>query len=286
MGAEDHFELRHWESLRTEFLRIGCRQILELEGRLGDIDFDRIRLKPEPADTETEFVDESHFPAGGFAGLTNRGSFENMVLSELVYMSTEEEVSLFDLRYVEGELMFYLRDEGLLRRRRRTIHLIIDLGEFFHLRSPGYDYQFAILVQGIILRLVRDLTAVFSNDAVQLEIHYLYRSNREPVEQEMQLLVLLLDDEVQHGNVVFHLSEACELDELERRKRKPYAVIFAAETADDWIEQLQAASEQNLTGLVVSVAAEQTGSLDLPLDGLEFEQIVQLRDNIVQELVG
>lgn len=104
---EDLFELAHLDTLSTDHLRVGCRQILEVSRHLRSAEPLAIDISAHEDGADTQFLDETHYPTGGLAGLTNRGSFENLLTSELVYLDEgTKDVSLFELRYVEGELLF------------------------------------------------------------------------------------------------------------------------------------------------------------------------------------
>jgi len=107
-------------------------------------------LRRHDAGSETAFTDGTTYPTGGFSGLTNQGTLENLLTSELAYMDDiSGSISLFDMRYVDGELLYYLRDEGTMRRRRRTIHFIIDPDDLHFYQYPGSPGQNGILAQAL-----------------------------------------------------------------------------------------------------------------------------------------
>jgi len=318
---EDMFELQHWEVLDREALRIGCRQLLELERKLGEVDIRRVAIANEDSETESAFVDETHYPTGGLAGLTNRGSFENLVLSELVYMESGQDIDLFDVRYLEGELLYYMRDAGLLRRKRRTIHIIYDLGEAFQTKSRGYKYPFCTLFQGFGLRLVRDLFKVFEDDAVEIHFHYLYKKAKKKevhpeidiLQPEMELMQLLLSDHIQHQRVHFHLRHEMDFEALKDPTRKVYAIVFCEQKRKFWLENLEKQKQERppLLGLTVALSTSKqlttagkktpkttkssskkseprynAALLQVPKEGLSFAELVQLKDQIISELAG
>jgi hypothetical protein len=300
LRPEDLFELQYWTILDTEEIRIGCRQILEVERRLGEIDTRRVNLTEEDSDAETAFVDETYYPTGGLTELTNRGSFENLVLSELTYIEDDDDIDLVDVRFVEGELLFYKRDSGQLRRKRRTVHLIIDLGDIFQLKTGGYDYQFSILTQGLLLRITRDLLTVFANDSMQFHFHYLTHDlDPEPVKREMKLMRLLLADEEQHGWVHFHLHETLDPTLLEEHKRKVYAVAITGDgtTWKTMFEEYQF-RRPAILGVPVFVNPDakppeedesfdpNASQLEMPLKGMGFSHVVSLKDHIVTQVAG
>ncbi len=234
---------------------------------------------------------------GGLTELTNRGSLENLVTSQLIYIEPGPEINVFDVRYLEGELLYYLRDEGSLRRKRRTVHLIFDLDAAFEWKSPGWDYQFAVLCQGLGLRLLNDLFAVFEHDSVIACFHYIRRGVPEAfLDAEMDLMRLVLDDAVRHGWVEIQAADDLDVEALRDPKRKVYALVLTADRADHWRRLWEGEERQQLPvhGVVVRVsatAAEETqrrpGS-DLILDGggMPWRDLVDLRTRIVLELVS
>ncbi|MEM1350041.1 MAG: hypothetical protein AAGI01_15880, partial [Myxococcota bacterium] len=237
LKSEDLFEIEHWAVLDTEATRIGVRQIKEVERRLGEFRLPRVRLRDEAMEVETDFSDDTTFPTGGFSGLATRGSFENLVRSELIYMGEGKPVSLFDLRFVESELLFYMRNDGVMRRKRRFVHVLVDLDQAFHAKSPGYEYPFATLTQGLISRLARDLLATFEEDAVTIDIKYHYRpSKRTPeeqvkreharIERELSLLTLVLGREVRQERVRISLVRDIDPEEMQLARGRVYALAF------------------------------------------------------------
>ncbi|MEQ8820668.1 MAG: hypothetical protein RLY93_10510 [Sumerlaeia bacterium] len=289
---EDIFELNHWEALSTDHLRIGCRQIIEANRRLGALDKHAVAIIEPEADTETAFVDETHYPMGGLAELTNRGSFENLVLSELIYMEKGKEISLFDLRFVEGELLFYVRDEGALRRKRRTIHLILDLGDAFTVKSRGHDYQFCILAQSLFLRVLTDLFTVFEHDAVQGVFHYLDTGGGgEDIAGEAAVMRVLLADAVSHGLVDFRMAASLGPENLREPKRKVYTLVMTMGREAFWHRLFQENPELN--GLTLPIGADRGGKSEeranpfrLPLDRMDWGEWVELKNRIVRAVAG
>lgn len=278
LREEDFFELTHLDVLENDHLRVGCRQILQLDRKLVSPHSLRIDLANHESETETAFLDETHYPTGGLTGLTNRGSFESLVASELVYMEDATDgISLFDLRYVEGELLYYLRDSGVLRRKRRTIHLIIDLGAQFHVKSPRSEYQYSILSQGFCLRLLREFFDLFAFDSLRFRFHFLPTGNEESLQQEMSLLRLLLNDYVRHGWVDLQLSGGVNLDELIDERRKSYVVILGNENnSSSWSERLEIAKNS-------SVPIHTT---HLTLDAEASSELLSLKEHALIELLS
>ncbi len=234
--AEDYFELSHLQYLTSPHLRLGCRQIIGLVRELAAVRLPAFDLRRHDADSETAFIDETTYPTGGFSGLTNQGALENLLTSELAYMDdTPGSISLFDMRYVEGELLYYLRDEGTMRRRRRTIHFIIDLDDLFFYQFPGSPGQNGILAQALCLRIKEDLNALFEQDALQFHFHLLPLDSPQTLGQESGLLRVILANDIAHGRISLQLPPQLDLTEIIDPLRKTYAVVITPEArADLW----------------------------------------------------
>jgi len=292
---EDLFELAHHDTLKTEAERIGCRQLIEVARQLGEIDPRQVSIADE-GQAETAFVDETHYPAGGLTGLTNRGALENLVLSELVYIDRSLAVDMFDLRMMEGELLYYLRDDGVLRRKRRVVHIVLDADERLRRKPMGYDVQLSVLLAGLVLRLAADLRTVFSRDALQLHIHYHHPPGAGAHwEAELDLLRLLLADAADKDLVAFSSGPAEPPAALHTRlsepRRKAYLLSLTAHRASAW----QAAAEAGLHaspptyGVPVSVGDPELSGEDalvLPADGAPYTALSALKDQIVCALAG
>jgi hypothetical protein len=304
----DLFELRHWSRLNSEDLRLGCRHLMEVERRLGSMDPRSVTLPREDDEADSAFTDDTLYPTGGITELTTSGAWENLVLSELIYIDDErpDEVDLFDLRFVENELLFYLRDEGQLSSKRRLITMVIDLGDLFTLSTPGYEHQFSIWVMGLLLSLTRDLCALYPNDAMRFQVILITPPRRESRDlSELRLLELLLADEVQQGLISFQTCSNFDESLLHDPKRKGYALVICDEArAEGWRALLSSphkASDGPLSALTLSICdvdapllkmRERVGrrgsyaELSLPLRGLAFEQLIEIKRWLVTQLIG
>ena len=309
---EDLFEVENWGVLDTEAIRIGCRQLVEIDQALKAFRLPTVRLRQEAMEAETTFEDDTTYPTGGFAGLTNRGGFENLVRSELVYMG-EQTVpggpSMFDLRFVESELLYYLRNDGVMRRRRRFIHVVVDLSDRFYYKSPGYAYPFAALTQGLMVRLIRDLLASFEQDAVTLQVHYRtaymeglggeqQRREQRRLEREVELVRLVLGREIRQELVGIELAPEIDLTTMCRSggRNTVIALTCAPGREDFWRALFLDLSQAKppVQGITVPVAldalsevsAQEDPPLALPLGGLTMSQVAQVKNALYVRILG
>lgn len=159
LHESDIFVLEHLDVLESLAQRIAMAHVLEAEQAI----FDGIPRRPPrrraAGTVSTALEEEDTYPVGGFSSLTNAGSLENLVTSELVYMDDDPELDLFDVRFAEGELLYYTRDEATIVRRRRTIAFVLDPSiERARARDPELPWQRTIValafVHATIVRLV------------------------------------------------------------------------------------------------------------------------------------
>jgi len=151
---------------------------------------------------DTNLADDTLYPAGGFTAITPSASanFENLVTSELVYMEDGDDVvDLFTLRYVEGELLFYTRDDSVFRRHKHLITIALgpDL-EDARVKDPDVPWQRLVLALGMLVAAIRWLSEQLGHQA--LTVHLAFPPKVLAAERE--LVELLLEGEITSGIVV------------------------------------------------------------------------------------
>lgn len=266
--AEDLFELEHLDVLDRAYLRKQVRNLIDVRESLPLASPHDLPIREETSEVESRFLDQSQYPTGGFAELTNRGSFENLVLSELIYMGEGIDlpgapaarpgnadlraigIDLFDVRFVEGELLFYSRDSGQLLRKRRTLHLCLDMREPLSIKYPEHPYQLGTMVVGVVLALVRDMVLLFFNDALHFTIHLLYQPDTpggevpEEVRKLEEVLDILLDAPIQHGILEIlprDGGDGLDLGVFASWQRKSYFIGFSTSPSviEEWAFELR-----------------------------------------------
>jgi hypothetical protein len=241
------FALENLEVLDKEYLRMQTRNLIRVREVIPELDPHDIDLSNEASEAESNFVDETYYPTGGFTQISNRGRFESLVPSELAYMGEGDGgIDLFDLRFVEGELTFFLRDSGQLLRKRRAIHFVVDLRNPLDMKYPGHSFQLSAEVLGMILALVRDLSKLFQGDAVDYNIHFLTgkapdKSLVEQANKHRDVLNILLAPLARKDLLDVKVSQTLEFDSLASTRRKSYVLAFTSKgtTADKWSKTLE-----------------------------------------------
>ncbi|HEU0030179.1 MAG TPA: hypothetical protein VFQ53_06085 [Kofleriaceae bacterium] len=150
---------------------------------------------------DTQLADDTLYPAGGFTAITPSASanIENLVSSELVYMEDGGDVvDLFTLRYVEGELLYYTRDDSVFRRHRHVI--VFALGadlEDARIKDKDLPWQRLVLALGMMVAAIRWLTEQLGHEALSIHLAFPPRL----LAPERELVELLLEGEVKSGIV-------------------------------------------------------------------------------------
>jgi hypothetical protein len=198
----DVFAIEHLAVLGSATQRLAIAQVLDAAAELGRA-MPRSR-KPKRATrglSPTRLEDESAYPAGGFAALTTSGSLENLVSSEVVYMEDGPEMDLFDVRYVEGELLFYTRDEAVHVRPRRAIAWLLDPSlAALRFKDPELPFQRVVVLLGLVVCLVRRLFEWLNDEDLAVRVVFLREPHRGPaLAPERGLTDLLLREWIAKG---------------------------------------------------------------------------------------
>jgi hypothetical protein len=150
----------------------------------------------------TRIHDEDQYPVGGYTSLSNRGSIESLLHSQLAFMERETP-DLFDIKFVRDELFYYSRDENQFLRRRRAFAFVLfpDLvGARF--KDPELPRQRIVMLQSAILALIHKLGEWLSTDAIRFEVLFVQDGEKNPLSEEATLLQLLLRESIERGDAV------------------------------------------------------------------------------------
>ncbi len=110
LGPEDIFDLERKTALEELGQRLAHRQVLCAAASL-EATLPKHKIKPlaRRMEVPTRILDEDAYPVGGFTSLSNRGSIESLLFSQLAYMETDrdQQPDLFDSLYLMDELLYY-----------------------------------------------------------------------------------------------------------------------------------------------------------------------------------
>ena len=230
---EDLWELAHLEDVPSEAARLALRIVHQTLGQIGPPSSSTLnKLARRSKDVPVDDDDTSSFPAGGFDAMSTQGTFENLVRSEVAYVGEGSSVDaagvrgpdLFDLRFVEGELLYYTRDESpLLEQRRALCFVVVDVERLRH-KPVSLPTQTLVLVLACCLRAHRDLTDALGPLAVHTTFG-LAGHDAAVVDEERGLLATSLMSDIAHRRVA--LREALDPAGAELQSLSRASVVFS-----------------------------------------------------------
>ena len=192
------FVLERWQSLSTPSSRVAFDQLLQVIHSVGELPVERLTVHKEPPEVESKYVDEGSYPTGGLNGISNRGTLESLLRSELVYMNDsyeqESDADLFGIKYLESELLYYVRDDAQMLRMRRQVRIVIDLGVYFGFKEPDLEHQYGLYAMAIAVSIIHHLKHVFATDALRIELCLVGTEVQTFAEETDLLSVMLADD--------------------------------------------------------------------------------------------
>ncbi|MBX7106355.1 MAG: hypothetical protein K1X57_19915 [Gemmataceae bacterium] len=216
LGPEDIFELEQGTALAELGQRVAVRQVVRTAALL----YQSLPTAPPPPRPErrtaaTPLPDEDAYPVGGFSSLSNRGSTESLLHSQLAFMEKDEadRPDLFDVKFLRDELLYYSRDENQFYRRRRRFRLLLepDLTRA-RLKDPDAPVQRIVLLLAAIVASIRKITEWLSVDALTFEIALPADGS---LDQESEVLKIVFRNEIEAGTV--RLGPVAETAAIELR---------------------------------------------------------------------
>jgi hypothetical protein len=214
LAEADVFVLENLTVLSSLTQRLAIEQIVEVSEEL--IQNLPRRMKPKfskrAGRTPTNIEDEDRYPIGGFSSIATFGSLENLVTSELIYMDeNSDDVDLFDMRYVEGELLYYTRDESVFIRSRRVVTFVFE-PELVRARfkDQGMRWQRLVAAMGLLSAVVQKLSAWLAEEGLFFRVLFVQSNRDDPLEAERGLCRLLLREWIEK-----EMAEVVEIDSTE-----------------------------------------------------------------------
>lgn len=205
------FLVENLAALKSLGARVALAQLAEVAQLIGEQLPVRLRGQAfEDGDAPTAMEEDSAFPVGGFSAISTHGSIENLVTSELIYMEKgDQRPDLFDVRFVENELLFYSRDESVAVRRRRALVLVFDASlARIAVKDAGEAYQRQVWLLGAVAALVRKLSAWLDTEALRFELVFVSERGEALLREEEGVMSLVLREYRERGQVDVLQAEA------------------------------------------------------------------------------
>ncbi|MFK7768150.1 MAG: hypothetical protein AB8B55_13080 [Mariniblastus sp.] len=216
LGSEDVFELEHGTALAEFGQRVALRQVLrtaaEMEQRLPK---QRPSVPARKYSVATNIMEEDFYPIGGFTSISNRGTMESLLRSELAYLDDSgERPDLFDIKYVRDELLYYARDDNQFLRRRLSFLFLLDASLVTaRFKDADMPLQRIVLMLAFLVTAIRKLLDWLSNEAIEFELLFVESIGVKQLTDEQTLLETLFREEIASGVVVVRTIKAEDLDQ-------------------------------------------------------------------------
>jgi hypothetical protein len=229
----DLWDIAHLPDVPSESARRALREVHAASALVGPANPGALLVMRRAPEVVLEDDEADTYPTGGFDAVSTKGSFENLVRSEVAYVGAgihepherkegEKAVDLFDLRFAEGELLYYTRDESPLLEDRRVLALSVDRAAELRHKLPELPAQTLVLVLGVAVRLQADLVQGLGPLGSFMTLALCGgKEDAAVLQEELGLLSLSLRAEIAHRRA--QLVAAVDPLEVEARRR----VVFS-----------------------------------------------------------
>jgi hypothetical protein len=274
----DVFTLENLAILRTLGQRVAIAQIVEARETLERAMPRRIRsTRRATGAVSSRLEDDSAYPVGGFSSISTSGTLENLVTSELVYMDSSSggqprgpgAIDLFDMRFTEGELLYYTRDEAIFLRPRRLISFLLgDDLQVTRVKDSGLPWQRVVCLIGMMAAVVKKLERDLGSEALEFRVVFVRptASRATTLGPERALCELLFNEWVDKGVLAIWeipLGPLAATLALASRRALVEVVYFSAAPEVDTLQSWSAAATPVGLGEVLTVV---TTGLAAPAD--------------------
>jgi hypothetical protein len=243
LGDADLFALENLTVLGSLTQRLAITFVMHAEEAMAAAIPKRLpRKRRKEGSIATSLEDESAYPVGGFSSVSTSGSLENLVTSELIYMNPpgpggapkDDAIDLFDMRYVEGELLYYTRDEAIFVRRRRVVVLALEADLVrARVKDPGVPWQRIVLVLALVVVVTKKLVELLGEEALDVRVTFLWDPRGStPLADEKALAELLLREWIDRGLAsVTETSWTAVVETAEEEARRALVEVVHLRTA-------------------------------------------------------
>ncbi len=176
---EDFWDLSQVKYIRSDSLRFALRECHQWRNWL-QLHHSQVlsRVRKEVQLSMSERREESgQYPVGGISELSNRGNIENLLRSELLYTEADNEIDLFEVRYLERELLYYQRDSNQIDQFEDEVHIYLHPRESY----PYVDGQriYPFFLYSILLFWIEHASKIHPSLRFIFNLHVQIRNKRE-----------------------------------------------------------------------------------------------------------
>ena len=176
---EDFWDLSQVKYIRSDSLRFALRECHQWRNWLLLHHSHVIsRVRKEIQYSMSDIQQESgQYPVGGISELSNRGNIENLLRSELLYTEVDSEIDLFEVRYLEKELLYYQRDSNQIDQFEDEVHIYVYPRESYPYVNDQRIYPF--FLYSILLFWIEHASKIHSSLRFRFNLHVQTRNKRE-----------------------------------------------------------------------------------------------------------
>ncbi|MGL4420064.1 MAG: hypothetical protein ACRCZF_05315, partial [Gemmataceae bacterium] len=180
---------------------IAHRQLVEWMSRFSaELPQMPVRPKPGRREVPARVLEEDAYPVGGYTSISNRGSIESLLHSQLAFMEPHDRPDLFDVKFVRDELFYYSRDENQFLRRRRKFIIRFDQSiSQYRTKDPSLPVQRSVLMLAATAVLIDRLRMWLATDSLQVEYQFVGFSQELTGIEEARLLAILSQEAMARG---------------------------------------------------------------------------------------
>lgn len=208
LEEEDFWDLSQIKLIKSDSLRFALRECYRWRNWLTDrANYFLARVRKEVHYSLSDYKKKSgNYPVGGISELSNRGSLENLLRSELIYSETDTEIDLFQVRYVEGELLYYQRDSNQIDQQEEEVHIFLYSREFYPYTSGSRIHPF--FIYSILLFWVENASKVHPSLKFKFNLHVLENGVRD--KEFLSVLRSFGTALIKMDRLILHVSEKFE----------------------------------------------------------------------------
>lgn len=254
LGREDVFELEQGTALAEFGQRVALRQVLRASAELEkSLPNQRPSVPARKYSIATNIMEEDFYPIGGFTSISNKGTIESLLRSELAYLEDDDQrPDLFDIKYVRDELLYYSRDENQFLRRRLSFVFLFDPAlASARFKDSELPVQRIILLMALLVAIVRKLQEWMGDDAIVFELLFIENGNGKELDDERTLFETLFREEIDNGLLTIGSIEPADVaehcDDLARRTLC-HAVMLTPERDSSEIGAISVVGQKAATG--------------------------------------
>lgn len=214
LGPEDIFELESGTALAEFGQRVALRQVLRAaEGLRSQLPKQKPRSLPRQYSVASNIMEEDQYPIGGFTSISNRGTIESLVRSELAYIDPDTRPDLFDIKFARNELLYYSRDENQFLRRRLSFVFVLhaDL-QRIRRKEPVLPYQTIVILLASLYVMTTQLIEWLGNEAIEFHFLLIDDGAASPLSEERELLETLFREEMANGMVLIETTSSSAVE--------------------------------------------------------------------------